>query len=70
MHHPLANLEIKMLEKMYLHEIEILKLKMQTGAFWKDIVEQKNKAMELAMLIHEKQCTALAVCPNFSIEVV
>ena len=51
MHQPFANLEIKALEKMYLREIEVLKLKMLRGAFWKDIVKQENKTIELALAI-------------------
>jgi hypothetical protein len=55
MHQGLANLEIKTLEAMYLREIEILKFKLLSGAFWKDIKKQKDKAIELALVIYKKQ---------------
>jgi hypothetical protein len=57
----LANLEINILEKMYLAEMETLKLKLLTGAFWKDIKRQKDKTLELAHTIHEKQFGNLAL---------
>jgi hypothetical protein len=57
----LAGLEIKTLEKMYLEEVEILKLKLLSGAFWKDIKRQKDKALELAGTIHEKQFDKLTL---------
>lgn len=55
MHQGLANLEIKTLEAMYLKEIEILKFKLLSGAIWKDIKKQKDKAIELALVIYKKQ---------------
>lgn len=68
MHQSLASLEIKTLEKMYLKEIDILKLKLVSGAFWKDIAKQKNKAIELALALHKKQCDAPTDCRHFSVE--
>jgi hypothetical protein len=70
MHHPLESLEIKVLENMYSSEIQILKFKLLSGAFWKDILKQKNKAIELAMAIHKKrQLTEdRFACINFSLE--
>ena len=68
MHQPLTSLEIKALEKMYLKEIEILKFKLLSGAFWKDIVKQKNKTIELALILHKKQCNTSIGCSNFSLE--
>jgi hypothetical protein len=69
MHQPLQSLEIKVLETMYSTEIETLKFKLETGAFWKDILIQKNKAIELAVAIHKKQLTRDSFVPtNFSIE--
>jgi hypothetical protein len=50
----LERLEINVLENMYSSEIQILKFKLLSGAFWKDILKQKNKAIELAMAIHKK----------------
>lgn len=70
MHQPFANLEIKALEKMYLREIEVLKLKMLRGAFRKDIVKQENKTIELALAIHRKQCRDSIGINNFSAEAI
>ena len=66
MHQHLASLEINALEKMYLKETEILKFKLLNGAFWKDVVKQKNKTIELALILHKKQCSTSAGCSNFS----
>ena len=55
MNQSLANLEMKVLEKMYLKETSILKLKLLSGAFKKNTLKQKNKAIELALAIHLKQ---------------
>jgi len=64
MHQSLASREIKALEKKYLKEIEILKFKLLSGAILKDIAKQKNKAVELALLLHGKQCnTAIDSSP-------
>ncbi|HWI94353.1 MAG TPA: hypothetical protein VNT20_23935 [Flavisolibacter sp.] len=70
MSQPFANHEIKALEKMYLLEIEVLKLKMLRGAFWKDIVKQENKTIELALAIHKKQCRDSISINNFSVEAI
>jgi len=64
----LAALDISALEKMYLRETGILKFKLLSGAFWKDIVRQKNKAIELALAIHKKQQNNGIVCDNFLME--
>lgn len=56
----LANLEIQVLEKMYLKEIEVLKLKLLSGAFLKDIRKQRNKAIQVALVIHQKQMNNVA----------
>jgi hypothetical protein len=61
MHAALANLEIKVLEKMYLNEVEVLKLKLLSGAFWKDIKRQNDKTLELAQTIHQKQFDKLVL---------
>jgi hypothetical protein len=55
---------------MYLLEIEVLKLKMLRGAFWKDIVKQENKTIELALAIHRKQCRDSISINNFSVEAI
>lgn len=69
MHQPLATTnEIKALEKMYLREIEILKFKLLSGAFRKDILKQKNKAIKLAMNIHKKQFNNAIACHIFPFE--
>jgi hypothetical protein len=68
MYRPLASLDIKVLEKMYSREIEILKFKLLSGAFTKEILKQKNKAVELALAIHTKQSNGLVACKNFSFE--
>ena len=64
MHQSLASLEIQTLETMYLKEVEILKLKLLSGALWKDIKKQKNKAIELALVIYKKQCGNAPVADN------
>lgn len=51
----LANLEVKVLEQMYLKEIEILKFKLLSGAIVREIQKQKIKANKLALAIHKKQ---------------
>ncbi|MGZ3846375.1 MAG: hypothetical protein ACXVBX_12210 [Flavisolibacter sp.] len=51
----LLNLEVKLLEKMYLEEVEILKLQLLTGAFGKSLEKQRTKTLQLANMIHEKQ---------------
>lgn len=51
----LANLEIKVLERMYMKEIEILKFKLLSGAIVREIRKQKIKANRLAVAIHKKQ---------------
>lgn len=56
----LANLEIPVLEKMYLREIEILKFKLLSGAFLKDIRKQRDKAIEVALTIERKQTHSAA----------
>jgi hypothetical protein len=69
MHQPLESLEIKVLESMYSTEIQSLKFKLLSGAFWKDILKQKNKAIELAVAIHKKQFSKDSFIPvNFSLE--
>lgn len=69
MRQPLESLEIKVLENMYSAEIQTLKIKLLSGAFWKDILKQKNKTIELALAIHRKQLTMDGVVPtNFSLE--
>jgi hypothetical protein len=56
MNDSLTSLEIKVLEKMYLREIEILKFKLLSGAFLKEVRKQRNKIIELALAIHNKNC--------------
>jgi hypothetical protein len=69
MHQHLATLEIKALEEMYLKEIEILKLKLLNGDLWKDIKKQKNKAVQLALVIHKTHHkTEEPFFENFSME--
>lgn len=68
MHQSLASLEIKALERMYLKEIEILKLKLLSGAILKDVIRQKNKALELALMLHKKQSNTPVNCSHFSVE--
>jgi hypothetical protein len=65
MHATLANLEIKVLEKMYLNEVEVLKLKLLSGAFWKDIKRQNDKTLELAQTIHQKQFDKLVLSLDY-----
>lgn len=60
MNHSLANLDIKVLEKMYLRETQILKCKLLSGVFGKNILRQKNKVIELALAIHAKQYEEIA----------
>ena len=55
MHQSLVNLEIKVLEKMYLKEVEILKLQLLSGAFGRNMKKQRDKTLLLANIIHEKQ---------------
>lgn len=55
MNRSLADLEIKVLEKMYLRETRILKFKLLSGAFKKNVLKQKNKVIEVALAIHLKQ---------------
>jgi hypothetical protein len=50
----LAYLEIKVLEKMYLKEVEILKFKLLCGALSKEVRKQRDKALEIARAIHKK----------------
>ncbi len=50
----LANLEVKVLEQMYLQEIEILKFKLLSGAIVREVRKQKIKANKLALAIHKK----------------
>lgn len=69
MHQHVTTLETKVLEEMYLREIEILKMKLLNGTLWKDIKKQKNKTVELALTIHKKSHKAENLfCENFSIE--
>ena len=68
MYQPPASLDITALEKMYLREIEILKFKLLSGAFWKDIAKQKNKTIQLALILHKKQCNASVDCSHFTVE--
>ena len=58
----LANLEVKLLEKMYLEEVETLKLHLLSGGLGKKMRNQRRKTLQLAYIIHEKQfgTTALA----------
>jgi hypothetical protein len=69
MRKPLESLEIKVLENMYSSEIKRLKFKLLSGAFGKDILKQKNKAIELAVAIHKKQFAGGSFVPvNFLLE--
>jgi hypothetical protein len=69
MHQPLENLEIKALEKMYLRQTKTLKYKLLSGAFWKNLLKEKNKVLELALAIHKKQFTKDSFVPaNFLLE--
>jgi hypothetical protein len=68
MNESLANLQIKVLEKMYWRETRILKSRLLSGAFQKNILRQKNKVIELALIIHKKQCCEGIIPDNFSIE--
>ena len=50
----LVHLEVKLLEKMYLEEVEILKWQLLSGVFGEKIEKQRTKALQLANRIHEK----------------
>lgn len=56
----LVNLEVTLLEKMYLQEVEILKLQLLSGAFGKKMEKQRTKTLQLANMIHEKQFGTVA----------
>jgi hypothetical protein len=69
MHQPLENLEIKVLEKMYLRQTKTLKYKLLSGSLWKNLLKEKNKVLELALAIHKKQFIKDSFIPvNFSLE--
>ena len=60
----LAELDIKVLEKMYLKETRTLKTRLRRGAFLKNILEQENRAMELALAIHKQQVGEVSTFEN------
>jgi hypothetical protein len=70
MNQSLANLEIKALEKMYLRETRILKFKLLSGAFKKNVMKQKNRVIAVALAIHSKQAYGAVVSDNISIELI
>jgi hypothetical protein len=61
--HHLKNLDVKVLETSYLKEVEVLKFKILSGAICRDITKQRNKVIELALLIHSTQCSSLGIPP-------
>ena len=59
----LAELDIKVLEKMYLKETRTLKTRLRRGAL-KNILEHENRAMELALAIHKQQVGEVSTFEN------
>jgi len=51
---PVARLEIKRLEELYLKQTELLKQSIQSGAPKRMIKKQREKVIKLAHAIHEK----------------
>ena len=56
MYETLVNLEVKVLEKMYLREVENLKLLLLAGPIGNNVLRQADKTLEIAHTIHKKQC--------------
>ena len=68
MNNNLANLEIKAFEIMYLRETRILKYKLLSAVFTRNILKEKNKAIAVALADHSKQYAEAIIPDNFWIK--